>query len=86
MTQKRPEVSVDLKLVWRAYRVTEDGLLKEPTRGGYGYPQPVFNRDFTGVQDFYSFLQMEPGSPYDDRYEGEFVLLPVLTRKVHDKR
>ena len=72
--KKDPEYMPDVRVCWTAFTI-ERGLLVEAT-GEYGadkFPVP-----FAQLEDFIKFLAADQ-TPY--KYDGEFVLLPVVTRR-----
>lgn len=69
----------DTDVFWTPFVVTSDGLVKEPT-GPYG--MDLFPKRFESLDDFIQFMKRDK-TP--DTYDGEFILLPVVSRRTHRK-
>lgn len=69
-----PDTRPDVSVRWTAFTI-ERGLLIE-ARGEYDSDK--FPGHFTQLEDFLQFIAADQ-TPY--RYDGEFVLLPVVSRR-----
>jgi len=77
-----PELKAEVRSFWRVYRITEDGLVKEPKEDRYR----SIRTEFVSPEDFRQYLELAPKEFGNDYPNGEYVLLQVFSRSVTEER